>query len=527
MADQAETSYDEVPYISLAFPQTHPFHLATLAKMLGVAAPDVETCRVLELGCASGDNLIPMAQGLPNARFVGLDLSQRQVERGAQAVRTLELDNIELRQADILSVDESYGKFDYIICHGIYSWVPKVVRDKILSISNVNLTPTGVAYISYNTLPGWHLRGMVRDMMTYHSNRFEGAATKIFQARALIDFLAQSAPTDTPYGMALRHELEMIRNQPDSYLYHEHLEVVNEAFYFHQFAQAAQEHGLQFLAEADFSAMLVSNFSPQVADTLRKVASDIVHMEQYMDFVRNRTFRQTLLVHADLPINRALNGSVVEGLHVSSIAQPVSKAMSLAQGVPEQFRAPNGRSLNTSNAITKAAFVALAERWPLGYMFEDLVRAARARADADAGKPAADAIRAKDAEILGIDLLTCYTAGIIELRAKAPRMTTTPSHRPRASPYARLRAGQPGNLVNLRHEPVNPDVFTRHLLMLLDGTRDRDAIVAGLADVVVRGELEVRDKGEIVTRGARLNSILREAVDENLPKLAKASLLLD
>jgi methyltransferase-like protein/SAM-dependent methyltransferase len=527
MPDQAETSYDEVPYVSLAFPQTHPFHLATMAKLMGVAAPAVETCRVLELGCASGDNLIPMALSLPNARFVGIDLSARQVKRGADAVRTLELPNIELRHADILSVDQSYGKFDYIVCHGIYSWVPQVVRDKILSIASDNLSPGGVAHISYNTLPGWHIRGMVRDMMKYHSDRFEGAATRIFQARALIDFLAQSAPTDTPYGIALRSELEAIRNQPDAYLFHEHLEEVNEALYFHEFARAASAKGLQYLGEADFTAMLVSNFSPQVADTLRKVAPDIIHMEQYMDFVRNRTFRQTLLVHANVPVNRTLTGASVQGLHVSANAQPVSKAMSLAHGVPEQFRAPNGRSLNTPNAISKAAFVLLAERWPLGYRFEELVQVARARADADAGKPAPESLREKDAEALGTDLLTCYTAGIIELRARGPRMAPVPSSRPRASPFARLRALEPGNVVNLRHEPINLDAFNRHLLHLLDGKRDRDAIVAGLAEVVARGELEVRDKGELVTRGARLNSILREAVDENLIKLAKSGLLLE
>ena len=80
MADPTPTSYDEMPYINKAFPQTHPDRIGTIARLFGLLPPDPETCRVLELVCASGANLIPMAVELPHARFVGIDLSQRQVE---------------------------------------------------------------------------------------------------------------------------------------------------------------------------------------------------------------------------------------------------------------------------------------------------------------------------------------------------------------------------------------------------------------------------------------------------------------
>ena len=135
-------------------------------------------CRVLELGCASGDNLIPMAIELPNARFVGIDLSERQIEQGRQSVAALGLANIDLRRVNIANVDASWGTFDYILCHGIYSWVPAPIREKLLAICRENLAPTGIAFVSYNTLPGWHMRGMIRDMMVYHSSQFQGAGTR-------------------------------------------------------------------------------------------------------------------------------------------------------------------------------------------------------------------------------------------------------------------------------------------------------------------------------------------------------------
>ena len=122
-------SYDETPYTDLPFAQSHPARLAVMARLFGVDAPDVGTARVLELGCAVGGNLIPMAVAMPDAHLVGIDLSGRQIADGRRVVTTLGLENIELQHADIAHVDASYGMFDYIVCHGIYSWVPAAIRE--------------------------------------------------------------------------------------------------------------------------------------------------------------------------------------------------------------------------------------------------------------------------------------------------------------------------------------------------------------------------------------------------------------
>src|SRR5690606_25508201 len=150
-SDTSATSYDEIPYQSTAFHYTHPDRLAGVATLFGMSPPPVATCRVLELGCAEGGNLIPMALGLPEGRFVGIDLSPRQIDDGRKVVAELGLSNIDLRPLSILDVDESLGTFDYIICHGVYSWVPEPVREAILRIMDRNLAPEGVGYISYNT----------------------------------------------------------------------------------------------------------------------------------------------------------------------------------------------------------------------------------------------------------------------------------------------------------------------------------------------------------------------------------------
>jgi hypothetical protein len=139
------------------------------------------------------------------------------------------------------------------------------------------------------------MTAIARDMMIFHAGQFDEPSTKVRQARALLDFLAQSIPANTAYGMTLKQVLDLIRPQADTYIFHEYLEEVNEPVYFHQFAESAGRHGLQYLIEADLSTSLVQVLPKPIADTLRRVAPGTVAMEQYMDFVRNRAFRQSLL----------------------------------------------------------------------------------------------------------------------------------------------------------------------------------------------------------------------------------------
>jgi methyltransferase-like protein/2-polyprenyl-3-methyl-5-hydroxy-6-metoxy-1,4-benzoquinol methylase len=528
MPQPMHSTYDEVPYINAAFPQTHPDRLATLGKLFGMTPPDIDTSRVLELGCASGDNLIPMALGLPRAQFLGIDMSHRQVDQGRETLRRLNLANIELRQADIASVDAGWGRFDYVICHGIYSWVPAPVREKILAICRENLAPNGVAYVSYNTLPGWRMRGTVRDMMVFHASEVEGATAKLQQARALLDFIAQSVPANTAYSMLLKGELEAVNRGAEAYLFHEYIEDVNEPVYFHEFARAAQASGLQYVAEAKFSDMMVSNFPPQITETLRQISSNLIRLEQYMDFLRNRMLRQTLLTHQEVPLNRNLEWQTVSGFVIASAAKPVSPALSLAQGVPEAFRAPGGATFTTANTITKAAMLALLEAWPRGVPFVDLEPSARARVASEPGAAPDAAALAQNTRLIGEAVLRCFVAGVVELHLWSPALCVTPSARPTASPLARLQAARDGPVTNLRHGTVEIDGLDRRVLTLLDGTRDRDALVATLEAQVREGILDLKDdrSGATLANAGGLRDLLQRAVDDCIANLARSALLI-
>ena len=525
MNDAALTSYDEVPYESNPFPQTHPDRLATLATLFGVKAAPVQAARVLELGCASGGNLIPHAVVYPDAHFVGVDLSSRQIQEGQAEIEALGLKNVDLRTASITDIDASHGKYDYIICHGVYSWVPDEVQDHILQICSRNLSPNGVAYISYNTYPGWHMRGMIRDMMRYHVKQFSEPQMQVNQARALLNFLSENAPTggQDPYAFMLKNELELLRRQKDSYLYHDHLEEVNDPVYFHQFIERADAHGLQYLAEAEFSSMLASNFPQKVGETLRMIAPGIIRTEQYMDFLRNRTFRQTLLVHKEVPLKRNLGPRDVWGFLVASPAKPVEPDVDAASTDVQKFQVQEGGAvLTTGRPLTKAAMELLARLWPESISFRDLLAQAADRI----GLTLQDAAQKQQAaEQLGDDLLQCYTRNLVELAVTPRPVAREPGDHPLTTSLARRQAERGRIVCTLRHQNVALDEISRIVLSRLDGSRDRAALVEILASLAADGKLQVAVDGRKVEDAEQQQRVLQDALPHVLTRLADNALI--
>ena len=259
-----DNSYNVTPYESYPFAQSHPQRLATIGTIFGLTPAPLQHCRVLELGCASGGNLIPMAEVFPNSTFLGIDASSRQIDDGNGSIAALGFRNITLTCEDLLNVDDTYGKFDYIIAHGVYSWVPDNVQQKIFSICKQNLSENGIAYVSYNTYPGWRLRGMIRDLMLYRAKFFENPETQLQQGRALLDFLAgATSAQNNAFSKLLADKVQGLTTKHDYYLIHEHLEVINEPVYFYEFMERAKNFGLQYLGEAEYSMMMASNFCAQ------------------------------------------------------------------------------------------------------------------------------------------------------------------------------------------------------------------------------------------------------------------------
>ena len=466
-------SYDEVPYSHQPYPQSHPDRLATLGRLFGLSPSPITRCRVLELGCATGGNLIPMGFHLPNSEFIGVELSARQAEMARKTVEDLNLDNVRVENASILDVDRSWGTFDYIISHGVYSWVPEEVRDRILTISSRNLAPQGIAYVSYNTYPGWHLRGMVRDMMLFHANQFADPEQCIAQARALMDFLGRSVPKERIHSELVQAELNHIKECSDSYLYHDYLENVNAPIYFHQFAKKAAKHGLQYLAEAEFNTMFAGSFPKETVEILEQISQDLIRSEQYMDFLRNRLFRQTILCHGEHTLKRELGPECLTEMLVASAAKPETKPANLLPGEQQSFRTPKGVSVSTDHSLTKAGLLVLSRKWPRAMDLASLFREALSLLSNSQTLKETDLEHQR--RVFLEYLLKCYAAGTIEVRSWQADFVTEVSERPQISALAEYLVAHGLPLVNQRHMWCAWTLPLSDSVLFLDGTRDRKA----------------------------------------------------
>ncbi len=529
------TSYDEVPYPSLAHAQCHPNALASLGRLLGLNPAPVENCRLLEIGCATGSNLLPMAVSVPNGTFVGLDYSARQIEAAQAAAEAVGITNARLLHLDIREVTPALGEFDYIVAHGIYSWVPAEVREHLLALCKQNLAPNGLAYISYNTYPGWHMLGTLRDMMLFHVRGIEDPRERATEARSLLNFMAESVPTAqrarsallNAYSAFLKGEMTRLGPKADAFLLHDELEAVNDPVYFWQFMEQAERHGLQFVTEMDFRGALPSHYEPKVAEAFIHKARNVVEMEQYLDFLRSRSFRQTLLCHPEQVVQRKIMSERLAGSYVASRAVPVEAQPDLHTRKVEKFRALDGAVLSIDHPASKAALVYLAEQWPQAVPFDSLLAAARERL-AEPGLPAVEP-QPEDQQVLAVNILRAflYSPDLVELHAYPLPFVTVPSARPVARPWVRWQAREGTQVTNMRHERVDLDPLNQFLVQRLDGTWDTERLVdLLLAESAAEGKLVVEHEHAKATDPGHLRGVVTAELQANLRWMAGAALLV-
>ena len=504
--------YNLVPYISKPFPQSRPPRLAALAALFGLSAPAVSQCQMLELGCASGGNLIPLALRFPGSRFRGVDLTDRHVRDGQARVGALDLRNVRIEQGDIATLDLGIERFDYIVCHGVYSWVPPDVRDAILRIAADHLADDGVAYISYNIFPGWHLRGVIRDMMVYHAGMDGDPKLRVAKARWVLDNISKSSRAGSPYGEMLRSEATTLAGTDDFYILGEFLERENAPCYFRDFAAKAEGVGLSYLCEAELSQCIPEHITPEVGQLIRTMsANNLIPLEQYMDFFKGRAFRQTLLVKADQAkrIERILMPERSNALHISG--RLASTAKDDGSWV---VSAPNGATLTTHEEAVHRALQKLSEAYPATRTVREL----------------AAEVRALDREAALLDaVFKAILVGLVEISSVPLRLEPAAGAkpRPRAGRLARLDASQ-GTIwtTGPAHNVVPLDVVCALLLPLMDGAHDREALKNALLAAVREGRLRLTDKASgLDLAGSALDEAAAQHVAEAIDRLAAAGIL--
>lgn len=408
----------EMSYGDLTFEATHPGNIAAIASLVGLKPANVEECRVLELGCGTGFNLLAMGLSLPGGHFTGIDYDPIHIRRANEVAAAIGARNVEFHCLSIADFQCPPASFDYVIAHGVYAWVPPAIRDSMLALTRHSLATNGIAYISYNTYPGWHLRSLLRDSLRTFPN----------PRQALDELTGSLINPDSLYARALSSEWALTRQEPDYYITHEYLVPHSEPLYFHDFAAKAREHQLQFAAEANFFA----NSFAQPEDVQTKLVpagAGLIEREQYLDWLVGRYFRQTLLCHANLAIETAPDPEAILGLNIALNSEtPSASADEMFQEVIRQ--------LQPGSAIPAHQI--------------DL-----------SGMPA---------EFVAAVLWSGWRDGLWAFRAGVPSTTPIISAKPIACPLARYQAAAGATCTNRHHRRVQLSADERQLIQTLDGT---------------------------------------------------------
>ncbi len=511
--------YDVVRYPSHPYGFSHPDRLFLVGHLNGMRPALPTACRVLELGCGEGGNLIPMALRLPQSTFVGFDLAESAIQAGRDLAVRLGATNVHLDVGDIAALRD-LGQFDYVICHGVYSWVPAHVRERILSLCAEVLAPEGLAYISYNTFPGWHLHGVVRDLMRLHSQGFEDPHEQIDQGSAMVRFVSeQVAASSSPYARVMAEASSRLFVHDPAYLFHEYLSPENQPFYLRDVVNDANRQGLAYVGDAWFEGMMPLRLGAGLQAMADELGQDLVQVEQFMDVVQNSSFRRSIFCRGERELRRrpfeadlsglfvALRGELVEG----ELPGPLDTETDTSPVIMTGF---DGTPCRVSSPIGKSALAVLSEVTPRSVAFPELVARARARA----GSGEADDVRAV--------LLHAFASTLVDLVPRRRGLAGSSGRHPRVPAEARVFAESGARYVpTLRHQGVEAGRLVRSLLPLLDGTRDRAAVIEALVERTLDGTLSVEIADEPVTDADELRRHLAAAVDKKLEQLPDWGLL--
>ena len=467
------SDYNQILYPTHVHLETHPDTLARTAVLFGMDPPLVERCRVLEIACGDGGNIIPMGFQLPGSEFVGIDSASIPIEHAQRVIERCGVKNVSVQALDLMEFGRDFGTFDYIIAHGIYSWVPKAVQERILGICRDHLSPNGVAFISFNTGPAGHIRQLTRDMMMFHL-RAAGIETDPVRAgREFLQTLVNLADETSIWKAVLWEETVRLSKRPDSVTYHDELGAGYSWSYFSGFAADAERNGLQFLSDTNLSDAIEPPSKPEAAEALDRLAQgDVIKYQQYLDFLVFRGFRRTLLCHRGIPLERSRFPERVQALLVAS---PLSKSSVKPDGGVVFTKRRASASVTTNSLIVSLALERLEKDWPRAQPLAELAREIAAQVPPDQ--------RGELPAVLAQGLLKLAANKLVDLRTYQAPLAESVGERPMATSLARIQAQETTLIATLLHTQVEiSDPQTRRLLQLIDGTRDLRALVAAMAD---------------------------------------------
>ncbi len=479
MTEPSQTSYERVPFRGRPIPWASPAALSLASTAHG--GPSLEPgrpCRVLELGCGDGANLLPLAYFRPELTCVGVDRSPRALALAHRRVDAIGLKNVSLVEADVADFDPGELPFDVVIAHGLYSWVDGERRAAIRRLAGRALRDDGLLYLSFNAQPGWSVRGRVRDTLRRAGcAQPEGARRRLELLRALFP-----DETDDAWTALIRGEIERAARGEDGYLTHEYLTETNVPFWLGDVARDLRAEGLLYAGDATFDR-------PEgfVAPELRARASalrDRIERAEALDLRLYRQLHCAVFVKTDALGDPPPAAALISSAWIAGAARRRNDPFDIRDGMEELFDGPRGQEIRVSDATLKMALLVLAADYPRAQRLDALHAVCAERLQAH-GIPVGDRDELADA------LARLHARMQIELRHEDAALRVEPPSRPRAHPLTRLEAAEGDVLSTPNHAMVPLEPVVRGVIARLDGESTADEITDALTAEIIEGRLEL------------------------------------
>lgn len=504
---QVAQSYDAMPYVSVGVKQSQPNRLAAIAQIFGLAAKPLAQARVLELGCANGGNLLPLALRFSQAEFVGVDISPVQIAYGKQQAEALHIKNLDLICCSVTDLPATLGQFDFIICHGIYSWVEKPVQDAIFNALKSHLTAQGIGFVSYNVLPGWRMKQPVRDAGYTLLPQGLPLLEKAQAARELMSFLAKHSDPRTSYGLALREVAGRLTQAGLDYVAHAYLEDVNAPCTLTEFVQRAGTAELSYLGDSEINEMIPIGVSPELQQEIaQRSGGDQVAMEQLMDFITGRQFRYSLLVRGDHAkhMSRELFADRLKGLHFycrsnTSLRVEAGLTVLITDGMA---------AWPISDDVYAQIMGRLIAAYPASIPFDTLLAGL---GDPDACAPA---------------LLALVMYGVVDPSSDAMEIANTLRGKPKAFRLAAhsVRGGGTQS-TTMVHGVVQIDAAMAHFLSAMDGTKTVEQLTTDFVKLCTSGQFQLSKNDRTLSVKTEISSAAAVQAKELMSGLVHLALV--
>lgn len=457
-------AYDAVAYPTPVLALQTPDRLAAASMLHGWRAPPPETASVLEIGCGTGFNLIGIGAVAPRSRCVGFDLSGEAIARGLDLVRRAELDNVDLHKGDIMDYPRRGPAFDYIICHGVYSWIPQAVRSALLELIGARLAPGGLAYVSFDALPAAAPKAFINTFLLRELEGVEAVEDRVMGAARLLALLARNQRPESRLKGQLEQVLRDLPGFDPAYFYHDWLAEHYAPVALEAFGDEAAAHGLKRVGDAAMYDLFTGDLDEEARERVEACGDDIPRRSALLHMLRGaHVFRRELLVRADAPppaigweeaVRRLSFGYLGERDDITEDGKTVARYTD----------GPDGYVVARDPALV--------------VMMEELL----AHSPNELGFAQLQALTGIAEDELSALLRGMTTLTLVDAHVTPQNFTTNPGERPLVGKLVRAMMAEGAEAISLRHNKFGASHdATRVLLSLCDGTRDRDQLAAMLS----------------------------------------------